>query len=1166
MPRNRFGSLLTSVSFFVALSPVPASAAGVNLYVAPSGSDSNTCLQSLPCREIRRALALAGPGDTILVADGTYKGFTASSVHGAAGNPITIKAQGSNAEVVKTVDRPDNRDTIFITWSSYVTIDGLRSFGANRAAIRVDESPNVTIRNCVLGNNGTWGIFTDFSDDLLIENNQTYGSVAEHGIYASNSGDRPVIRGNRVYNNNGNGIHVNGDVTSGGDGIISGALIEGNIVYNNGVAGGSGINMDGVQDSTIRNNILYNNHATGIGMYQINGADGPRNNKVYHNTVHQASDGRYAVLIKDSRGPITVRNNILYHPNSARGGIVYLTSTDVTNTNSDYNILDRVSPDDGGTLYSLAQWQAQGKETHSISAAPAALFVNAAGGDYHLSGASPAIDHGQTQSTVTTDFEGQSRPQGAASDVGADETGGGTPAPAIQVTPASLSFGSVNVGSTGDLTVTVRNSGGGTLTGSASTAAPFSVVGTASYALAANQTATITVRFSPTASGAASGALALTGAAGASLSLSGTGATVAPALTVTPTSLSFGAVNVGSTADRSVTVRNSGGGTLAGSASTAAPFSVVGTASYALAANQTATITVRFSPTASGAASGALALTGGAGASVALSGTGTAPSTGEAVAWMTAGGVAVSGNTLTKNAAIGWGNAGATSTKALMSGDGYVEHTIQETNTYRMLGLGHGNSNNGWEDVDFSLYPMANGTLLVYEKGVLRGSFGTYASGDKLRIAVVGGVVRYYRNTTLLYSSTTSPSYPVIVDTALFNPGATLASVVISGNWVFSNAEPVEWIGAAGVAVADNSLTKNAAIGWGNAGAISSKFLVAGDGFVEHTVQETSTFRMLGLSNGNSNKNWDDIDFGLYPMANGTLLVYEKGVLRGTFGTYSSGDRLRIAAVGGVVRYYRNASLLYTSPMPPTYPLIVDTALYNPGATLAKVVISRNWSSANNEPVMWTSAGGVTVSGHTLTKSARHRLGQCRRHLHEVPRRRRWLRRTHRAGDQHEPHDRPEPRKHQQQLRRHRLRLLHPGRRHLADLREGGVARLVRSLRLRRHAARRRHRRRRPLLPQRDPPLHEPDGASVSAHRGYGSLHPGGHALDRHDLEDVPVGRCPQGRLQRGATVRARKRRAVTPRCSFPQAPLTRESHAVAERSRRPAREARAARVREITG
>jgi hypothetical protein len=53
---------------------------------------------------------------------------------------------------------------------------------------------NVTIRNGVFGNNGTWGIFTDFADDLLLENNECFGSVAEHGIYVSNSGERPVLR------------------------------------------------------------------------------------------------------------------------------------------------------------------------------------------------------------------------------------------------------------------------------------------------------------------------------------------------------------------------------------------------------------------------------------------------------------------------------------------------------------------------------------------------------------------------------------------------------------------------------------------------------------------------------------------------------------------------------------------------------------------------------------------------------------------------------------------------------------------------------------------------------------------------------------------------------------------------------------------------------------
>ncbi|MGH9460904.1 MAG: choice-of-anchor D domain-containing protein [Vicinamibacteria bacterium] len=101
----------------------------------------------------------------------------------------------------------------------------------------------------------------------------------------------------------------------------------------------------------------------------------------------------------------------------------------------------------------------------------------------------------------------------------------GAPAsPVLTVTPASLSFGSVPVTSSKDLTVTVKNVGGSTLTGSASASAPFAIVGAASYSLAANQAAVLTVRFSPTAIGASSGALSLTGGGGGSVSLSGTGA------------------------------------------------------------------------------------------------------------------------------------------------------------------------------------------------------------------------------------------------------------------------------------------------------------------------------------------------------------------------------------------------------------------------------------------------------------------------------------------------------------------------------------------------------------------------------------------------------------------------------------------------------------------
>jgi parallel beta-helix repeat protein len=179
-------------------------ALAVDQYVGPTGSGT-ACTLAQPCRQIRDALAhypaTLQAGDTIFVADGSYLGFDVDDVHGLPGQPITIQAQGSGAVVTVTTDRPDNRDTIFVTFSSWIVVDGLTAFGANRAAVRVDASPNVTVRNGVFGNNTRWGIFTDFADDLLIENNECYGSMNEHGIYVSNSGDRPVVRGNRLHDN-----------------------------------------------------------------------------------------------------------------------------------------------------------------------------------------------------------------------------------------------------------------------------------------------------------------------------------------------------------------------------------------------------------------------------------------------------------------------------------------------------------------------------------------------------------------------------------------------------------------------------------------------------------------------------------------------------------------------------------------------------------------------------------------------------------------------------------------------------------------------------------------------------------------------------------------------------------------------------------------------------
>ena len=121
---------------------------------------------------------------------------------------------------------------------------------------------------------------------------------------------------------------------------------------------------------------------------------------------------------------------------------------------------------------------------------------------------------------------------------------------------------------------------------------------------------------------------------------------------------------------------------------------------------------------------------------------------------------------------------------------------------------------------------------------------------------------------------------------------------------------------AVGVTAASNSLTKTAATAWGNAGAVSTSQIPPATATSSSPPPKPSTYRMLGLSNGNTNASYDDIDFAIYKYP-GQIQVYENGTFKGTFGAYAPGDKLRVAVVGGVVKYRRNGTVFYTSTQGP---------------------------------------------------------------------------------------------------------------------------------------------------------------------------------------------------------------------------------------------------------
>jgi hypothetical protein len=394
-----------------------------NYFVSQAGNNAWPGTAAQPWQTLQYAAQQVGAGDRVTVRPGNYAGFNLFT-SGALNSPIEFFAE-PGVNITQPNSFTDD-DGINLEGASHVIIDGFAVAGMPRAGVRSvgfseDFAEFITVRNVTATNNGVWGIFTGHVDDLLIENNRTSGSIDEHGIYVSNSGDRPVIRNNISWNNRSNGIHMNGDESQGGDGIISGALVSSNVIYNNGVGGGSGINMDGVQDSRIENNLLYNNHASGISLYSIDGAEGSTNNEVVNNTVYQAQNARWALNIQNASTHNTVRNNILIRQTDSRGAIDISTDSRQGFT-SDYNVVvDRFTT--GGSTLTLAQWRAlTGQDTHSLIATAAELFVNPAS-DFHLRSTSPAINVGTSLFAPAVDLDGRPRPIGAAFDIGAYEWG-----------------------------------------------------------------------------------------------------------------------------------------------------------------------------------------------------------------------------------------------------------------------------------------------------------------------------------------------------------------------------------------------------------------------------------------------------------------------------------------------------------------------------------------------------------------------------------------------------------------------------------------------------------------------------------------------------------------------------------------------------------------------
>jgi uncharacterized repeat protein (TIGR01451 family) len=424
-------------------------------------------------RKIQRAIDAAASGDTIKVAQGTYvetvkiirKDITLLGGY----SPPNWTAQGHPSTTIINANYPYREATIEVQGCSAVVDNFTITGGTGRyfpqshswtrgGGLFIWDDGN---RSIVISDNIIEGNSAGEGAGLVVEGleNKPLHAQILRNVIRNNSAKDPgwgggfsliyataVVKDNIVSNNTakwGGGFHI----------WKSAPTIERNVITGN-VAGASSERVGGgffieLSSVFIRNNFIANNQAAdyAAGIYiKIPYPAQPQPQIVNNTIVGNSTEG---IVVRDNTNPI-ISNNIiaLNHGGISRyNGSVpsVMSNNDVWNNGRNYIDLP--------------------PGTNDISADP--LFVDQAGGDYHLRQDSPCIEAGTGQNAPDSDFDGDSRPLDGDLDgtprwdIGADEHR----IPYRLVITKEADPVSAQPEEDITFTITYRNAGGATLTG-----------------------------------------------------------------------------------------------------------------------------------------------------------------------------------------------------------------------------------------------------------------------------------------------------------------------------------------------------------------------------------------------------------------------------------------------------------------------------------------------------------------------------------------------------------------------------------------------------------------------------------------------------------------------------------------------------------------------------
>jgi parallel beta-helix repeat protein len=309
------------------LSGIPAVANSATYYVAKTGSNSNTCAvtqsPSTPKLTIAGGLACMGPGDTVIVKNGTYAESINHDqlVSGTASAYTTIKAENVG-EVTLVPPSTGSASTDFGVWfygKRFINFDGFVIDGSNLLSfgILINTTSNTKVPSSFITLSNLEVKDVPMASCLMITGTPSSGNVTVrnskfhhcglkqmigakptlvplwHGLYIA--GHSNLVERNEIYNNAGHGYHQARQSNSDQHNNIA----RYNFIHHN----GSRCAIIGSGDNNVfDHNICANNDKDGIAI----ASGSPDNNQVYNNTFY--NNGGRCIQISGTNNK--VRNNL----------------------------------------------------------------------------------------------------------------------------------------------------------------------------------------------------------------------------------------------------------------------------------------------------------------------------------------------------------------------------------------------------------------------------------------------------------------------------------------------------------------------------------------------------------------------------------------------------------------------------------------------------------------------------------------------------------------------------------------------------------------------------------------------------------------------------------------------------------------------------------------